>query len=164
MKKLIFASAVAAVAASAYAGLYGDTPDAKHAWAVHDHNRPNPVKVTPADQIGQPPSDAVVLFDGTQKSFDENWTDSRGNKTKWKFVNGTMESVRSAGNICSREQFGDVQLHVEWQAPVTVGDYGYTAAGSTITEDVPANALAIARARQVNKESWVLKKKPYKGM
>ena len=49
-------------------------------------------------------------------------------------------------------------------APVTIGDYGYTAAGSTITEDVPANALAIARARQVNKDDWVLKKKPYKGM
>ncbi len=49
-------------------------------------------------------------------------------------------------------------------APVTVGEYGYTAAGSTITEDVPDNTLAIARARQVNKINWVLKKKPYKGM
>lgn len=49
-------------------------------------------------------------------------------------------------------------------APVKVGDYGYTAAGSTITDDVPANALGIARARQVNKEGWVLRKKPYKGM
>ena len=124
MKKLLFASAVAASTASMFAAIYGDSPDAKHAWAVHDFNRPNPVKVTPADQIGQPPSDAVVLFDGTQKSFDENWTDARGNKTKWKFVNGTMESVRSAGNICSREQFGDVQLHVEWQAPVKVSGFG----------------------------------------
>lgn len=49
-------------------------------------------------------------------------------------------------------------------APVTVGEYGYTAAGSTITEDVPDNTLAIARARQVNKVNWVLKKKPYRGM
>lgn len=49
-------------------------------------------------------------------------------------------------------------------APVTVGEYGYTAAGSTITEDVPDNALAIARAKQVNKTGWVLKKKPYRGM
>ncbi len=49
-------------------------------------------------------------------------------------------------------------------APVKVGKYGYTAAGSTITEDVPENALAIARARQVNKINWVLKKKPYKNM
>ena len=37
-------------------------------------------------------------------------------------------------------------------APVTLGPGAYTAAGSTITEDVPANTLAIARARQVNKE------------
>ena len=37
-------------------------------------------------------------------------------------------------------------------APVTIGDDAWIAAGSVITEDVPANALAIARARQVNKE------------
>jgi bifunctional UDP-N-acetylglucosamine pyrophosphorylase/glucosamine-1-phosphate N-acetyltransferase len=37
-------------------------------------------------------------------------------------------------------------------APVEVGDDAWTAAGSVITEDVPANALAIARARQVSKE------------
>jgi len=39
-------------------------------------------------------------------------------------------------------------------APVTVKAGAYTAAGSTITEDVPENVLAIARARQVNKEGW----------
>lgn len=39
-------------------------------------------------------------------------------------------------------------------APVTVEDGAYIAAGSTITETVPENSLAIARARQVNKESW----------
>jgi bifunctional UDP-N-acetylglucosamine pyrophosphorylase/glucosamine-1-phosphate N-acetyltransferase len=37
-------------------------------------------------------------------------------------------------------------------APVTIGDHAWIAAGSVITEDVPANALAIARAQQVNKE------------
>jgi bifunctional UDP-N-acetylglucosamine pyrophosphorylase/glucosamine-1-phosphate N-acetyltransferase len=37
-------------------------------------------------------------------------------------------------------------------APVEVGDDAWTAAGSVITEDVPENALALARARQVNKE------------
>lgn len=47
-------------------------------------------------------------------------------------------------------------------APVTVGDFAYTAAGSTVTDDVPKNALAIARAKQVNKDGWVEKKKPYK--
>ena len=37
-------------------------------------------------------------------------------------------------------------------APVTIGDDAWTAAGSVITEDVPPNALAVARSRQVNKE------------
>jgi len=40
-------------------------------------------------------------------------------------------------------------------APVKVGKKAYTAAGSTITEDVPEDALAIARSRQTNKEDWV---------
>ncbi|MDM5205473.1 bifunctional UDP-N-acetylglucosamine diphosphorylase/glucosamine-1-phosphate N-acetyltransferase GlmU [Cytobacillus kochii] len=40
-------------------------------------------------------------------------------------------------------------------APVTIGEGAYIAAGSTITDDVPGNALSIARARQVNKENYV---------
>lgn len=39
-------------------------------------------------------------------------------------------------------------------APVTLGDNTFIAAGSTITEDVPSDALAIARQRQTNKEGW----------
>ena len=49
-------------------------------------------------------------------------------------------------------------------APVEIGDYAFTAAGSTITQDVPENALAVARAKQQNKEGWVTEKKPYKDM
>ena len=44
-------------------------------------------------------------------------------------------------------------------APVTVGNGAYVAAGSSITEDVPAGSLAIARGKQVNKEGWVDRKK-----
>lgn len=47
-------------------------------------------------------------------------------------------------------------------APVTIGENAFTAAGSTITEDVPDNALAVARERQTVKEDWVNIKKPYK--
>ena len=45
-------------------------------------------------------------------------------------------------------------------APVTVGEGAYTAAGSTITGEVPAGALAVARSRQKNIEGWVLRKRP----
>lgn len=47
-------------------------------------------------------------------------------------------------------------------APVSVGEKAYVAAGSTITDDIPSDALSIARAKQVNKEGWVTRKKPYK--
>ncbi|REJ20867.1 MAG: bifunctional UDP-N-acetylglucosamine diphosphorylase/glucosamine-1-phosphate N-acetyltransferase GlmU [Bacillaceae bacterium] len=43
-------------------------------------------------------------------------------------------------------------------APVTIGEGAYVAAGSTITDDVPGSALSIARARQVNKERYVIEK------
>lgn len=45
-------------------------------------------------------------------------------------------------------------------APVSIGDGAYTAAGSVITEDVPAGAMAIGRGRQVNLEGWVIQKRP----
>ncbi len=44
-------------------------------------------------------------------------------------------------------------------APVTVHEGAFTAAGSTITENVPKEGLGIARAKQVNKEGWVQKRK-----
>lgn len=47
-------------------------------------------------------------------------------------------------------------------APVTVGENAYVAAGSTITENVPSEALAIARERQVNKTEWSNKYKKNK--
>ena len=40
-------------------------------------------------------------------------------------------------------------------APVTLADGAYIAAGSAVTKDVPAGALAIGRARQENKDGWV---------
>ena len=43
-------------------------------------------------------------------------------------------------------------------APVTLGDDAYVAAGSCITNDVPASALGVARCRQVNKEGWVTRR------
>lgn len=47
-------------------------------------------------------------------------------------------------------------------APVTIGEGAYTAAGSTITDDVPSDALGIARARQVVKDGWAAAKRDSK--
>jgi bifunctional UDP-N-acetylglucosamine pyrophosphorylase/glucosamine-1-phosphate N-acetyltransferase len=44
-------------------------------------------------------------------------------------------------------------------APVRIGDGAYVAAGSVITENVPADALAIARGRQANKPNWAAKRR-----
>jgi bifunctional UDP-N-acetylglucosamine pyrophosphorylase/glucosamine-1-phosphate N-acetyltransferase len=45
-------------------------------------------------------------------------------------------------------------------APVTIGDGAYTAAGSVITEDVPAGAIGVGRAKQRNVIGWVMRKRP----
>jgi len=119
-KTVMAALAVGAAASAVFAGLYGDTPDAKHAWAVHDMNRPHPAKVT-ADP-GKPPSDAVVLFDGTSL---DNWVSTKDNEpTKWKLVNGTLESVKGAGYIRTKREFGDCQIHLEFATPSHVEGNG----------------------------------------
>jgi len=48
-------------------------------------------------------------------------------------------------------------------APVKIGDGAYTAAGSTVTEDVPADSLAIARSTQTVKVNWAAKRRKQKG-
>lgn len=61
-----------------------------------------------------------------------------------------------------RTQVGDsafVGCHTALVAPVSVGDGAYIAAGSVITENVPENALAIARSRQTSKKDWALRHK-----
>ena len=68
-----------------------------------------------------------------------------------------MVVVNYDGEVKSRTSIGDycfIGCNTNLVAPVRVGDGAYTAAGSTITEDVPPEALGIARARQVTKESW----------
>lgn len=69
------------------------------------------------------------------------------------------------GKTKSRCTIGDgvfIGCNTNLIAPVEVGDKAYIAAGSTITNNIPDNALSVARARQVNKEDWVIEKKPYK--
>jgi hypothetical protein len=92
-----------------------------HPWAIHDRNRPQPTLVTPGtfstlEQPGKPPSDAIVLFDGTDLS---KWEADEGNgvPTKWIVKDGAMECVPKSGYIRTKDKLGDIQLHVEWAAP-----------------------------------------------
>lgn len=75
------------------------------------------------DEAGTAPSDAVVLFDGTEESM-KNWTDTKKAPTKWTLVDGALESVKGAGYIQSKKSFGSCQLHVEWAAPKEVQGSG----------------------------------------
>ncbi|MDB6112646.1 MAG: hypothetical protein JWR69_4396 [Pedosphaera sp.] len=118
---LIISLGSPAWAANVGAPFYGDAPDDHHPWAIHDHNRPQPKLITPGtfstpEQPGQPPSDAIVLFNGTDLS---KWEADEGTSvpTKWVIKNGAMECVPGSGYIRTKEKFGDCQLHVEWAAP-----------------------------------------------
>ena len=101
---------------------YDDTPLIPGSiYKVHDKERPHPRVVDPGtpstpDKAGQAPSDAVVLFDGTGLSA---WVGVDG-PALWKVENGYMEVVPGTGDILTREQLGDCQLHVEWAAPAEV--------------------------------------------
>lgn len=120
------AVALAAVCAAggAFAEMYGDPPDAMHAWAVHDWNRPKPHRVG-FDAKGVP-SDAVVLFDGTEKSYRENWVSSSGGAPKWKFADGAIAWVpgRRTGGLKTKAEFGDCQLHIEFRHPAGIKSKG----------------------------------------
>lgn len=92
---------------------YKDTP--VQPWSgyhVHDPDRPAPRRVQPG-LSSSAPSDAVVLFDGTNLS---KWQ-----KSTWKIEDEELVAV--SGNLTTKESFGDCQIHLEWQVPdPPVGD------------------------------------------
>lgn len=70
---------------------------------------PEPPVVTPGKNCGDPPSDAIILFDGKDLSA---WEGGE----RWKVEDGV--AIVQGGDITSKQSFGDCQLHVEWSAPV----------------------------------------------
>ena len=71
-------------------------------------------------------------------------------------------SVNYDGEAKFRTTIGDdafIGCNTNLVAPVQVGDGAYTAAGSTITDDVPADSLAIARSTQVVKRQWAARRR-----
>ncbi|MCO8122833.1 DUF1080 domain-containing protein [Stieleria sp. TO1_6] len=67
-----------------------------------------PPVVDPGKSDDSPPSDAVVLFDGTDMS---HWK----NGDNWPVADGVVSSGK--GQVVSKDEFGDCQVHIEWSAP-----------------------------------------------
>ena len=96
-------------------------------WKHGDMARPRPRVITPPGMStqaapGQPPSDAIVLFGGTDlskwKRDGKKGAEGDDDKALWKVENGYFEIVPRSGSIRTREKIaGDTQWHLEWAAP-----------------------------------------------
>lgn len=93
-------------------------------YSVHDMSYPQPPIVTPGVEDRLPPSDAIVLFDGTDLSA---WTGGA-----WKVENGYMEVVPKSGDLSTKEAFGSCQLHLEWATPTVIEGNGQNRGNSGV--------------------------------
>lgn len=85
--------------------------------------KPVPKVVTATGVYTAPPSDAVVLFNGRDLS---QWVsvEDRTKPAAWKVANGVMTVDKKTGNIETRQQFTNYQLHLEWRVPATISGTG----------------------------------------
>jgi hypothetical protein len=74
--------------------------------------------ITPGATDREPPSDAIVLFDGSD--INKEWEDTKGNPTTWIVKDGSLISVKGSGYIQTKRKFGNMQLHIEWKTPSEV--------------------------------------------
>ncbi len=112
---------------------YKDTPLLPgNRWHVHDPDRPQPAVVTPGtfatpQEAAKPPSDAIVLFDGKDVSL---WRSMKGEPAPWKIQDGAI--TPSGGDIKTAQEFGDVQVHVEFAEPVPATGKGQARGNSGV--------------------------------
>ena len=97
---------------SEYAGEEPTTPEGT------EYYEPK-VPVVEPGKNGAPPSDAIVLFDGS--SFDGWMHTQDSTAVKWHMNgDGSMTVADKTGNIRTKQEFGDIQLHIEWKSPLPV--------------------------------------------
>jgi len=80
-----------------------------------------PPVVTPGSTNADPPSDAIVLFNGRDLS---RWRSANGGPAKWVVRDGYVEVMPGAGDMVTADKFGDAQLHIEWATPAVVKGEG----------------------------------------
>lgn len=73
--------------------------------------------VTPGETPANAPSDAIVLFDGTNLN---EWTNGKGEPAEWVVADGCVTVKKGTGTMKTKRQFSDYQLHIEWRTPAEV--------------------------------------------
>jgi hypothetical protein len=91
---------------------------------------PVPKVVTPGANNMAPPSDAIVLFDG--KNLDE-WVSAEDKApAKWIVASGMLTVNKAAGNIETKRNFRNYQLHIEWKIPENITGAGQARGNSGV--------------------------------
>jgi len=98
--------------AAKYPELEKMTPGMTEIW------EPEVKIIQPGATNSDAPSDAIVLFSGTELSSE--WSDLQGNPSKWVVKDGALISTKGAGFIKSKRKFQNFQLHIEWKTPSEV--------------------------------------------
>lgn len=80
---------------------------------------PVPPKIDPGAENNLPPSDAIVLFDGSSQDAFVSARDG-SSPAAWAIEDGTLVVQRGKGDIQSKMAFGDGQYHLEWSAPTEI--------------------------------------------
>lgn len=83
---------------------------------------PVPAVVTPGKTNNDPPSDALVLFDG--KNLDQWVSVKDKGPAQWTVKKGVMTVDKTKGNIETKKAFNNYQLHLEWQIPANITGEG----------------------------------------
>jgi hypothetical protein len=94
--------------------------DEEREWVPEDTEfyEPVPTVIEAQPAFIEPPSDATILFDGTDFS---NWKMLNGDEdVEWTIEDGVMTVTPGSGDIVTRDNFGSVQLYVEWRAPAEI--------------------------------------------
>lgn len=90
---------------------------------------PQPPVVKPGVLPGQPPSDAIILFDGKDLS---RWISNKDEEPRWEVSDDELVVVPGTGNIRTKEFFGDCQLHIEFKSPEPESYHGQDRGNSGI--------------------------------
>ncbi len=98
---------------------YSDTPLIPGSkWKVHDIDRPRPAAVKPGNTLGDPPADAVVIFNGHNV---DALVSKNGSPCPWPIKDG--ELLIDGGDCWTKQSFASCQLHLEWKSdPQTKGN------------------------------------------